>query len=214
MLFGGFPTQDTSDSSEGLVSTGLEPIGTSLDLVFDESNWDTPQTVSITGQDDPDLDGDIAYAILVGTTTIGDPDYAGLDPADVAVTNRDDDQPADPPTISIADLSMAEGNDGVTSFTFTVKLSKPAPAGGVSVDYSTADGTAEAGFDYAATLGTLFIPEGETSGTITVEVFGNTRREGDETFFLDLSNVIGASLVDTRAVGTILNDDQGKPYQN
>ena len=45
------------------------------------------------------------------------------------------------PTLSINDVSVAEGNAGTTAFAFTVSLSAPAGAGGVSFDIATADGT-------------------------------------------------------------------------
>src|SRR5215216_4483854 len=46
------------------------------------------------------------------------------------------------PTLSINDVSMSEGNSGTTSFDFTVSLSAPAGAGGVTFDIATADNTA------------------------------------------------------------------------
>ena len=52
-----------------------------------------PQTVTVTGVDDTIVDGDIAYAIVLGAASSADPAYNGLDPADVAVTNTDNDTP-------------------------------------------------------------------------------------------------------------------------
>ena len=60
----------------------------------------------------------------------------------------------DGPVLRINDVSKAEGNNGVTPFTFTVSLS-PASAGTVTVNYATANGTATAGSDYAAVSGYL-----------------------------------------------------------
>ncbi len=47
-----------------------------------------------------------------------------------------------PPTLTINDVSLNEGNAGTTTFTFTVSSSAPAPAGGVTFDIATADNTA------------------------------------------------------------------------
>ena len=112
------------------------------------------------------------------------------------------------PFASISDTSAAEGDAGTTPFFFTVSLNQPAGAGGVSVGYATADGTATlADGDYQAASGTATIAEGATSVTISVAVAGDTANEPDETFSVELSNAVGADLADAQGIGTILNDD-------
>jgi Calx-beta domain len=77
----------------------------------------------------------------------------------------------------------------------------------VTVQYQTADGTAAAGSDYVARGGTLTFGPGETSKTVSVTVNGDSAVEGDETFFLDLSSPVNATILDGRGVGTIIDDD-------
>ena len=108
---------------------------------------------------------------------------------------------------SISDTSAAEGDSGTTPFFFTISLSQPAGAGGASLDWSTADGTATAGADYVAAGGTAAIAEGATSVTISVDVVGDTVSEPDETFFVNLADAVGAQIADAQGVGTIVNDD-------
>jgi hypothetical protein len=61
-------------------------------VTFTTANWSTwPQTVTVTGQNDAVDDGDIAYTIVTAAATTGDPNYNGLNAADVSVTNQDDD---------------------------------------------------------------------------------------------------------------------------
>lgn len=60
-------------------------------LTFTLLNWNVPQTVTITGKNDAVDDGDQAYSIVLGTVQAVDLAYLGKDPADVNVTNRDDD---------------------------------------------------------------------------------------------------------------------------
>ena len=110
------------------------------------------------------------------------------------------------PALSIADLSVAEGNGDHAHFMFVVTLDKAA-TGPVTVAYSTANGTATAGSDYAATNGTLTFAAGETSKTVHVDISGDTVFEGNETFGVTLSNASGATIADATAVGTIVNDD-------
>jgi hypothetical protein len=112
------------------------------------------------------------------------------------------------PTLSIGDVSLAEGDGGVQSAVFTVTLS-PASGRPVKVDYATADGTATvAGSDYLPQSGTLTFGPGETQKTIAIDVVGDTVKESSEAFFVDLSFPRRATL--TRAQGrcTLTNDDK------
>ena len=111
------------------------------------------------------------------------------------------------PIVMIGNPSVAEGNTGTTPLFFTISLSAPAGVGGVSVDYATADASANAGSDYVAASGNVTIPEGSTSVTISVDVNGDWDFEGDETFAVDLTNLTGALPYDVQGVGTIANDD-------
>src|SRR5690606_17387040 len=52
-----------------------------------------------------------------------------------------------------------------------------------------------------------FAFEGETSQTVSVPVRGDTRVEEDETFFLDVHDVVGAQIGKASGVATITNDD-------
>jgi len=117
-------------------------------------------------------------------------------------------------SLSINDVTQAEGNAGTTTFTFTVSLNSPAPAGGVTFDITTTDDTAQDGTpagedtDYVAKTETgRTIAASQTSTTFTITVNGDTTVEEDETFTVDLSNVTGATVSDAQGTGTILNDD-------
>ncbi|TMK94407.1 MAG: calcium-binding protein, partial [Actinobacteria bacterium] len=104
---------------------------------------------------------------------------------------------------------MKEGNRGFTLFVFEVDLSD-VPLAKVSVDYSTANGTAAAPSDYVSTSGTLFFPKGlpKKKGFITVKVKGDKTPEPNETFFVNLSNPSGNAVIDDpQGDGIIKNDD-------
>jgi hypothetical protein len=110
------------------------------------------------------------------------------------------------PTVSVADVSVVEGNSGTKDLVFTVTLSA-ASATPVVVNYATSDGTAAAGSDYTAAAGTLTIPAGQTSGIIVVSVTGDAVVEPSETVVLTVSHAVGDMLVPSTATGTIVNDD-------
>jgi predicted extracellular nuclease len=111
-------------------------------------------------------------------------------------------------SLSINDVSLLEGNSGTTSFTFTVSLSSPAGAGGVTFDIATGDNTATAPGDYTTkSFTSQTIPAGNSSYSFTVLVNGDGTTEANETFFVNVTNVTGASIGDGQATGTIINDD-------
>jgi hypothetical protein len=110
------------------------------------------------------------------------------------------------PSLTVADVSVTEGNSGSVNAVFTVKLSA-ASGQSVSVAYATADSTATAGSDYAAKSGTLTFAPGTTSQTVSVSVLGDTTYEANETFLFNLSSPVNATLSRSQAVGTIVNDD-------
>ncbi|HEX2031687.1 MAG TPA: Calx-beta domain-containing protein [Actinomycetota bacterium] len=124
------------------------------------------------------------------------------------VTILDDDATAGTPTISVDDVTENEGTGTRTNFVFTVSLSQPS-AGQVTVQWSTVDGTATASSGDYRNVGpsTITFNPGETSKTVTVAVRGDSLAEGDETFFVNLSNPTNATIADGQGVGTILDDD-------
>jgi predicted extracellular nuclease len=112
------------------------------------------------------------------------------------------------PNLTINDVSLNEGNAGTTSFTFTVSLSAPAGPGGVTFDIATADGTATQPSDYTQkSLTSQTIPAGSSTYSFTVLVNGDTSPETNETFFVNVTNVTGATVTDGQGQGTIVNDD-------
>jgi Calx-beta domain-containing protein len=117
-----------------------------------------------------------------------------------------DISPPPPPTVSINDVSQPEGNASTTPFNFTITLSA-ASAQTVSVNYTTADNTAQAGSDYQATSGVLTFAPGEVSKQVTVLVNGDMQIEPNETFLVTLFNPISVSIAKAIGVGTIINDD-------
>jgi hypothetical protein len=117
------------------------------------------------------------------------------------------------PSLAVNDVSQDEGNAGATTFTFTVSLSTSTHSG-VTFDVCTADGTAQDGApagedaDYTAKCLTgQTIPNGSQSYQFTVTVNGDTTPEPNETFFVNVTSVAGATVSDGQGQGTIVNDD-------
>ena len=111
------------------------------------------------------------------------------------------------PSLSINDVSVTEGDAGTKLLNFTVTLSA-ASSLTVTTNYATANNTATAPSDYVAIPSTLltFNP-GDTSKNVSVTINGDTGFEPDETFFVNLSNAVNATISDNQGLGTIQNDD-------
>jgi Calx-beta domain-containing protein len=111
-------------------------------------------------------------------------------------------------SISISDVTPLEGNSGSTTANFVVHLDADAPAGGVTVDYATQNGSAIAPGDYTATSGTATIAGGTRDAVVPVSIVGDTLSEGNETFTVKLSNASGGNTIaDDTGTGTIVDDD-------
>lgn len=185
-------------------------------------DFTSPITTATAGA----LNGNLAANRSVRTATISglnipdgaevmlrwaDPNHTGNDHGlsidDFSVTPHGDSAQ---PALSIDDVAQVEGNAGTSVFHFTVSLSEPAPAGGVSFDIATADAGATAPSDYLArSLTAQTIPAGSSSYTFDVTVNGDTQPEADESFSVNLFNVVGARVEVGTGIGTILNDDGG-----
>ena len=189
----------------GAVTVAVEvPAGTDVSvspesLTFTSGNWSEPQTVTVTAAEDEDA---LADGVVSLTHAVSGGDYGSETAAGVGVTVIENDTP----TLSIADASGVEGSGDLL---FEVELSQ-AGSGVVTVDYATADGTAESGADYTETTGTLTFAA-ETTGPLTIRVAitddGADEAE-EETFRVELSGAVNAGLGDGSATGTIRDDDE------
>jgi hypothetical protein len=117
------------------------------------------------------------------------------------------------PTLYINNISDTEGNIGSKNFTVPVTLS-PASTSTISVDYSTSNGTAQSGSDYVAKNGTLIFMPGETQKNILIEINGDTSNEGDESFFVTLSNSSNGVIINNSQISITIENDDAPPINN
>ncbi|MCP4109449.1 MAG: calcium-binding protein, partial [Desulfobacteraceae bacterium] len=174
---------NSSDEAEGTVSPSS--------LTFTSLNWNAEQTVTVTGVADGLVDGDQSYTVILDTAYSSDPNYDGLDPDDVSLTNTDTDSPGfyivqvgpmDPVT---GYLMTTEDGDYAT---FTVNLtSKPTNRVYIDVD----SGTYSEGMVMPGTGCTLlFTPTNwKVPQTVTVmgtDDFMNPVTDGNQIYIVDL----------------------------
>lgn len=71
----------STNTSEGSIAVS--------DLTFTPDNWAVPRVINVAGKGDCAADGDVDYAVTLGIVDSADPLYAGIDPPDVQLVNRD-----------------------------------------------------------------------------------------------------------------------------
>jgi serine protease AprX len=142
------------------------------------------------------------------TSTAVPNNTAGYGRIDVAAAARSLDT-STPPTISIAGVSVLEGNAGRGKAAFAVTLGTVSTRT-VSVGYSTKAGTATPGKDFVAVSGRLSFAPGERAKTVDVPIVGDRAVEANETFAVVLSGPTNARLGRAKAIGTIRNDDRDR----
>jgi parallel beta-helix repeat protein len=184
-------------TSNGTATFGFDYAATSGTITFDPGEAADSFNIPVTDDALDEVDETI-------NLTLSNPTAAALGSQSTAVLTLTDDDPT--PTISIGDVSMNEGNAGTTDFVFTISLSA-ASGQNVQVDFATAAGSATAGSDYTHITGQATILAGDVSTIVTVQVSGDVVFEADETFLVDLTNAVNATIADNQAQGTIQNDE-------
>ena len=90
----------SSDFTEGIPSV--------RSLIFDDTNWNIPQSVTVTGQDDTVYDRNVMYQISAIPNT-ADPSYSRISPPFVDLVNIDDEPPP-PPKFFVVDSDPFAGS--------------------------------------------------------------------------------------------------------
>jgi hypothetical protein len=188
-------------SADGTATAGSDYQASAGTLTF--APGVTSQTIALNAFGDRTAEPDETFFV-----NLSNAQAAAITVAQATATILNDDGAA--PSLSINNASVTEGNSGNAIASFTVTLSVAASQT-VTVNYSTADGTATAGSDYTATSGTLTFPAGTRTRTIGVSVLGDTTTEPNETFTVGLSGAANASISQGQGTGTIVNDDGTPP---
>ena len=113
------------------------------------------------------------------------------------------------PTVSVDDVSVAEGNSGTTNAIFNLTLSA-ASGRTTRVRFTTAPGTATTGVDFTAVDTIVTFLPGETAKSAAVSVVGDASAESDESFFVGLSQPTNLVIADGQGQGTIIDDDSAQ----
>jgi Ca2+-binding RTX toxin-like protein len=177
---------------------------------------ETTKTITVAGAVTGNVIAD-GQRVATTVTIVNDNRNVKVDDYEAEAVIIDDDAlPAGTPAFSINDISVSEGNSGLTNAVFTVTLSAPATTT-QSVEYKVDRGSAilyGTDNDVMDTSGSLMFAPGQTSQTITVQVKGDTAIESNETFSVKLTGSESGTIIsDRKGIGTIVNDDFLPPVQ-
>lgn len=203
---GSSPTSGTPSTTFNLTATGADPdSATTWDGLL-HYRWDVDGDGNFETEFDTAATRGVTFpqtGIYQATVEVRDR-YHATARASVTLTVTSGSLPS----LSINDVSVTEGNSGTTTASFTVSLSAPS-AQTVTVGYATADGTATtADADYVAVAGgTVTFAPGQTTRPASVTVNGDAKSEANETFTVNLSGQVNATVADGQGIGTITNDD-------
>lgn len=194
------------ETTNGTATAGQDYTAASGTLNF--ANGETSKTIQIPIANDDTAEPDETFTLALKNPS--SLDVFGS-PISMVITIQDR---TTVPALLVFGTSVTEGNLGtVTEARFEVRLSA-ATGRTVSVSYTTNNSNAHGGaacgtpgVDYQSTSGSLVFQPGSFQKFVPVNVCGDNSAELNEGFFLDISNPNNATIADTPALGTILNDD-------
>ncbi len=164
-------------------------------------------TIDVTG--DTDIEPDESFSVVLSA-----PIGATIATATATGIIRNDDVEVVPPpelSISATDADKLEGDAGSTDFIFEVVRTGDSTIA-IAADYSVSGLGGIDADDFVGPLptGTVNFAAGQTAQTIVIPVAGDTDVEADESFFVELSNPVGAAIATGSATGIIRNDDKDR----
>ena len=179
---------------DGSALAGEDYTAASGTVLFPPNDIELSRYFEIELQDDNLIEDDETFDVVI---TTGAYDFIVI--KDTAIgTIRNDDVP----NLFVADATALEGEDMQFSVTLDATSLED-----ISFSYYTLAGSALAGADYtevtANSMTTASIPAGSTSVSIVISTSSDAVVEGDESFFLVLTEPVNVTLANPRATGTI-----------
>jgi uncharacterized delta-60 repeat protein len=189
----------TSDGT-ATANSDYTPISTQVTFAPDE----TVKVVGVPIVDDSAVEPD--ETVNLSLTLVSQSPEASIGTGSATLTIVDNDQA--PGTIEFAGTAFAP--EGAGSITLTLTRTG-GQLGAVSVNYATEDGTATAPGDYTPRSGTVTFQQTDTAKTIVIPISQDSEIEGNENFFVRLSNPTGGAVLGLNSLGTavIVDDDFG-----
>ena len=183
---------------DGSATAGSDYVGVAPTIISFAAGEAT-KTLSVPVKGDTTVEPDESFSVKLTEASAG----STIDDDTAVVTITNDDRP---PTITVGDVKVSEGDGGTRIAYLPVTLSHPSTAT-VTVGYATANGTAVQPADYTAKSGTLSFTPGHVSAHVAVTIRGDTADEGTEQFKVTLASATNATIADGLGLGSVFDDD-------
>jgi hypothetical protein len=187
-------------TQDGTATAGTDYTATAGMLTF--APGETSKTINVPVINDNVLEGNETFSFVLsspggdGTVEIQNSSRAVL-----TIVDNDNQPFASTPNITVNEPRIV----GTSTALFTVQLTNPTIKS-VTINYTTANGTARAGSDYLATSGTLTFAPLETTKTIPVQILADDNyNEPVETFAINFSYPVNVSINISQAAAFIIN---------
>ena len=223
------PTDNVTVSITGADSTEHQLSASAL--TFTTSNWNTAQTVTVTGVDDSIVDGDITTTITATASNTGG--YAGTETATTTLKTSDNDNPPAITDQSKSELETLAGGSEILDLADS-NSGNDTDQDGDAISYSITNGNSSNLFTIGKTTGKLLLATGQsldhdtsdlhtleitasaTGGSTTAKVEINVLDVNNEPVAADDSGSVNenATLNRTEAQGLILNNDSDADSDN
>ncbi|MCZ8192347.1 MAG: DUF4347 domain-containing protein [Microcystis sp. LE19-338.1B] len=175
------------------LNTDYTRTGTTNTVTFAAGSSTATVTVNPTADTIVESNETVILTLASGTGyTIGTPNAA------TGTINNDDSTVTS--QLSINNITVVEGKDNNAILTVTVNNPNPQP---ISVNYAIAPVNATANVDYTSKTGTITIAANTSTATITIPILNDNLNEANETFAINLSNPINATLTNNKGIVTI-----------
>lgn len=184
-------------TADGTATQGADYVSKTASVVFQPGETSKTASIEILG----DTIDEFSETVKVNLSNV---DVGTIVRAQGTATILNNDPP---PTISVMDNNVIEGDGAGNTVAFLITLSQVSEKP-ISIDFATADGTAVAGADYIASSGTVTIPAGLPGTRINVPIVADIDQEPTEAFTLNLSNPVNTVIAKGQATATIFDDDQ------
>lgn len=206
-------TQPTADVTIGLSSSDTtEGTVSPASLTFTNANWNTPQTVTVTGVDDSLADGSVSFNIVTAAATSADGNYNGMNAGDVTVTNADDDVAG----ITVSTISGNTTEAGGTA-TFTVVLNTQ-PTADVIIGLSSSDASegsvsptsltfTTANWNQDQTVTVTGVDDSDVDGNVSFSVVTASSTSADSNYNGLNPSDVNVTNIDDDVAGTDSNGD-------
>ena len=186
-------------TSDGTATAGQDYAAATGLLTFPPGT--ISQTLPISILDDLNLESNETFSVTLSNPMNGN--IINVNP--VPVTIIDNDSPS-LLSFTVSALAVSEGNGTAT----VIVQQNGTYMGTVNINYATSDGTATAGQDYTTRNGTMIFSPGVISRTLSIPILNDTLLEGDEAFFVTLSNPVNGVITGTNPLPITITDDESE----